>query len=125
MRIGVSSANKVWDANTYLASRACSGCSHQTAPPTQLARVERFSSTPCRAKIWLCRYSGRRSQYLETRTWASLIPALAGVARAHAIAAVIEDATRQQAFGIGSGCLVIIRLFIELGWLHDCCILVA
>jgi hypothetical protein len=36
------------------ARRACSGSSHQQAPPTQLASVERSISTPCRAKIWLC-----------------------------------------------------------------------
>jgi Amidase len=35
--------------------RAGRGSSHQQAPPTQLASVERSSSTPCRAKIWLCR----------------------------------------------------------------------
>ena len=33
----------------------CSGSSHQQAPPTQLASVERSSSTPLRAKIWLWR----------------------------------------------------------------------
>jgi hypothetical protein len=44
-----------------------------------------------------------------------LMPALAGVTWAHAIGAVIEDAAGQQAFGIGSCCLVIIRLFVELG----------
>ncbi len=34
---------------------ACSGSSHQQAPPTQPARVERSIRAPCRAKIWACR----------------------------------------------------------------------
>jgi hypothetical protein len=54
--IGVSSANSVRETKTFSASLAWSGFSHQTtAPPTQLASVEPSRSTPCRAKIWLCR----------------------------------------------------------------------
>jgi hypothetical protein len=49
--MGVSSANSLVDAKTWAASRACSGSSHQQAPPTQLARVERSIRAPCRAKI--------------------------------------------------------------------------
>ncbi len=51
---GISSANSLDDPNTCAARRARSGSSHQQAPPTQFARVERSRSTPCRAKIWLC-----------------------------------------------------------------------
>ena len=39
--------------------------------PTQSANVERSRSSPSRSKIWLWRYSGRWSAYLETRTCAS------------------------------------------------------
>ena len=43
----------------------------RTAPPTQSARVERSRISPCRAKIYACRYSGRWSAYFDTITCAT------------------------------------------------------
>src|SRR5262249_56416632 len=78
---GVSSANRWSDAKTFAHSLSYSASSHQHAPPTHPASVERSSSTPWRAKICDCRYSGVCSQYLLTRTCASS----AGVAKPPAI----------------------------------------
>jgi hypothetical protein len=47
----MSSAKILPDAKTCAARRACSGSSHQQAPPTQFAKVERSIATPCRPKI--------------------------------------------------------------------------
>jgi hypothetical protein len=75
--IGVSSANSVCEAKTCSASLACSGSSHQTAPPTQLASVDRSSSR-------------MRNIISVSRT------TLIRVRRSHAVSAVVEDATGED-----------------------------
>src|SRR5262245_24069544 len=77
-----------------------SGIKVAAAAPTQSANVETSSSMPSRAKVSLCRLSGRCRPYLQNRTWASSL----GPARPRAIGCegaggcVIASQVRQESF---------------------------
>jgi len=65
--------SSVWITFEAISSRficATTGAPSSAAAPTQSHNVERDSETPWRAKIPVCRASGRWSAYLLTTTWA-------------------------------------------------------